>query len=470
MRFALWQRVFVYTVVFLVISQILTYILHRTLLVDNVHQYFANHVKSLVAEFKNQPLEQILFHARVLSHGRSHIWLTHTDGSAIEGQSFSRKTLDEGRVSKTWEQDGLIMVEVETTPSNFWIISPIQLREGVFSLYMMFAPPPNLFLNGFLFQTFVPVLILSIMLALWTAWRISRPLRRLRNEILELSETGPDFTVSVTGKDEISEVAEVVNAMAANLARNVRSIRAFVANASHELRSPLARANLALEIVEESLPQEYVHAPGHEGAWDEEPSAIRKRMASKYLTSLKEELTHMNTLIGTLLLTQKLEVRQEEALMSPMDFSSLCVEVCDRYSPMFARSNLTFETSVKPELQVLGNRTLLLQMLTNLLDNALKYTKKDGEIHFTVSDRSKKCMVCVENSYEQMKDSDLEQIFLPFHRINQPTGTGVGLGLSLVQKTVALHEGEIMAVSTELGLCICIQLPLAQPGGDSHLP
>ncbi len=331
---------------------------------------------------------------------------------------------------------------------------------------MSFGPPPKPLRQGFLIQLFAPVLVVGIALALWMAWSVSRPLRRLRDEVREMSEAGPEHTVTVSGKGEIADVAGAVNAMADSLALHIRAMRSLVTNISHELRSPLARANLALGIVEESLPPGYTLPPDVRDEDGADPADAKKRMAAKYLTALQEELAHMETLISTTLLTQKMEVQHESIAMALLDFSSLCENVWKRYKIMFQRSALVPAGSITPGLLVSGNKTLLMQLLTNLLDNCLKYTSKGGEIRFSLGVRSGKCLLCVENSYDRVDEAKLDHIFDPFYRIDQATGTGVGLGLSLVQKTAKLHGGEIMAVPTEIGLCICMQLPLAEPAGD----
>ena len=462
MRFTLWQRIFVYTIGILVVSQMLAFFLHQALYREDIRRFFATSVGTLAAELEGQSLEMVMAHVRLYWGGQHTIWLTNDDGSALPGMGFTQDDVLQLSIRETWNFDGVTLVEVDKDP-KFWGKASLRLREGTYWLFMSFGPPSNPMRNAFLFQLFAPVLSASVVLALWMAWSVSRPLRRLRDEVSEMAATGPGCKVTVTGKDEIGEVANAVNVMAEALARHVRGMRALLANVSHELRSPLARANLALGIVEESLPQGYTTQPNTEpdsGA-DEVDEGIRKQKTVKYLTVLQEELNHMDTLIGTTLLTQKLDMQQESVPMETVDFSALCEDIWFRYKTMFRRHGLTSAGCVTPGMVISGNKTLLLQLLANLLDNCLKYTSRGGEVRFTLRDRSDKCLLCVENSHEGMDEAALDHIFDPFYRIDQAVGTGAGLGLSLVQKTVQLHGGEVMAVPTDLGLCLCIQLPLA---------
>lgn len=459
MRVTLWQRIFIYTVGLLILSHILSLFIHNALILSDLRHYFAASARAIAADLEGQPLQMVLRHARIYSHSQNRIWVTNADGSALPGSDFSAEPLMQ-RQRKSWEKEGVTLMESHRD-LKLWAVVPVMLSEGPYSLYMSFGSPPRPLRKVFLLQLFASVLIVSCTMGLWMAWRVSRPLRKLRDEVREMSETGPECKVTAAGKDEINDVATAVNTMADSLARNVRGLRALVVNLSHELRSPLARANIALGILEESLPPAYVNPPDAPEGEAESPAAARKRLSARYLAALQEEMAHMETLIGTTLLTRKLEVESENVPMEPVDFSSLCENVWKRYKPMFVRSALVPSDAVTPGLTVSGNRTLLLQLLTNLLDNSLKYASRGGEVRFSLTGHSGKCALRVENSHEGISEADLDHIFDPFYRVDQATGTGVGLGLALVRKTVWLHGGEVKAEPTGIGLCICLQLPLA---------
>ena len=478
MRFTLWQRIFVYTIALLIVSQVFAFILHSTLYREDLLRSFAEASRKTAADLKGYSLETVLTQAKIYNRDARHnIQLTNSDGSPVHGMEFSQRTVLQSTVKDTWEFDDVVLLEVDEDP-KFWGKVSLELREGDYWLYMSFGPPPRPVKSAILFQVFTPVLLVSITLGLWMAWRVSRPLRRLREELREMSRTGPGCKVTVAGNDEISEVAHAVNSMADTLAKHVQGMRSLVVNVSHELRSPLARANLALGIIEESLPPEYGGCA--ESLREERPGEhahspeTRRQMVIKYLAVLQEEMNHMDALIGTTLLTQKLDLQMESTPMDTVDLSLVCENSWERYEPMFTRAGFSLRVEISRGAVIVGNAILLAQMLTNLLDNCLKYTEKNGEIHFSVTIRHGKCCLCIENSHDAMSEAQVDHIFDPFYRIDQATGTGIGLGLALVQKTVTLHKGEIMAVSTDIGLCICLQFPLASsqtPGEEvSRIP
>ncbi len=128
MRFTLWQRIFVYTIGLLLFSQALAFFLHSALMFDDMRRYFANTTRAVVAELEGQPLEMVLLHARIYSHGQQRIRLTNADGSALPGQDFSMDTVMRTRV-KSRELEGLTAVELAGDP-RFLIVAPSGCGKG----------------------------------------------------------------------------------------------------------------------------------------------------------------------------------------------------------------------------------------------------------------------------------------------------------------------------------------------------
>lgn len=460
MRLRLWQRVFVHSILLIVVSQALAFFLFTSLRRDDMAQIMAGSARAMAAGLAGSTPDMALTHIRIYNRSTPHkLWLLNTGGTLALKGGAPQAPLPEGEAVREWTDGGVTLIETDRNP-RVWTTTPLELADGPYRLLMAFGPPPQFMRTGPLIQMLLTVFLVSVTLALWMAWRVSRPLRRLHDEVWEMSRTGPGYTVTVSGNDEIADLAVAVNSLAVDLARHVQGMRDLVINVSHELRSPLARANVALGIVEGALPPEYT---GHlermrEGAGRRPVS--KEEVAAKYLASLQEELTHMDSLIGTTLLTQKLATQKDSMLLGSVDFSALCEEACEKYLPFMARHGFSFERAVTPGMIIRGNRVLLMQLLSNLLDNCLKYTDARGEVCLTLRQRQESCVLCLENSHEPLDPAKLDHIFDPFYRVDQATGTGVGLGLSLVQKTAELHGGNVMAVPTDIGLCVCVQLPL----------
>lgn len=464
MRLRLWQRVFIHSILLVVVSQALAFFLFSSLRRNDMDQFLAGSARAMAAELAGNNLDMTLAHMRLYSGTPHTLWLLNADGSTVSKGRLHQAPLPEGKAVREWTDGDVTLIETDRNP-RIRTMTPLELEEGRYRLLIAVGPPPQPMRAGPLVHMLAAVFLVSVTLALWMAWRVSRPLRRLHDEVREMSRIGPGVAVTVSGNDEIADLAAAVNSLAKDLARHVQGMRDLVINVSHELRSPLARANVALGIVEESLPPEYTgHLAGAREESERRPPG-KEEMVSRYLASLQEELTHMDSLIGTTLLTQKLATQRDSVLLEHVDFSALCEEVCEKYLPFMERHAFRFERTVAPGMAVRGNKLLLMQLLSNLLDNCLKYTDDRGEIRLTLRQRQEFCVLCLENSHEPLDHAKLDHIFDPFYRMDQATGTGVGLGLSLVQKTAELHGGNVMAVPTDIGVCMCVQLPLETCGG-----
>lgn len=291
------------------------------------------------------------------------------------------------------------------------------------------------------FQGIIVLSFIGVVLAFWMARRVSNPLRTLRGEVMEIAGGNLEKRVTVNGKDEITDVAVAVNHMADNLAKHIRSMKELVANISHEMRSPLARMQVTLAMLEEDTAQD--------------------KAAASRVALLGEELSHMNKLIGATLLSSKLDLQNTRELTEKVAFSELCAEMCRRHTPVFTGKNVKFSHSVQENLTFTGDETLLATLVSNLLDNAAKYTEAGGQVFLRLVKFDDKALLEVENTHQPLPEPLLAHIFDPFYRGNTiATGTGVGLGLSLVEKIAALHHGTAMAFNTETGVVFSVAFPL----------
>lgn len=235
----------------------------------------------------------------------------------------------------------------------------------------------------------------------------------------------------------------------------------LLATITHELRSPLARANMAVGIIEDNLPPVAGEAPAEDS----------RTLVTKYLAVLQEELSHMDALIETMLLTHKVQSSSSMSVDELVDFSACCEEMCSRYQVFFGRNRLGFNHNITPGLVVTGNTVLLKQLISNLLDNALKYTSEHGGVWLNLGLRRGAVYLTLENTCDNIAADELDAFFAPFYQLEAGQAKpgprlGLGLGLALVQSTAALHGGDSMAVLTDKGICICVLLSTARESQD----
>lgn len=223
--------------------------------------------------------------------------------------------------------------------------------------------------------------------------------------------------------------------------------RQFTADASHELRTPLTIVNLEAGRA--------LSAP---------------RTAKEYqrvLQVIQSENDLMSHLVTDLLTLARMDAGHEALQKEKLDLSDLALEVIERLEPLAARQKITLETSDLPEVFVLGDRKSLIQMLTNLVENAIKYSNQNKtELDNRVSvltgiiTSQKLAWVRVTDTGPGISAEHIEHLFDRFYRVDksrtrdeedsEPSPTGNGLGLAIVDSIARLHDGKIK-VSSEIG-------------------
>jgi len=266
------------------------------------------------------------------------------------------------------------------------------------------------------------VIALAAVLALASfpvARRIARRLETLEAGVRRLGEGDLSSRVRMDGDDELASLAESFNLTAGRLQRLVEAQRRVLASASHELRSPLARLRMALELSRDN------------------PASAKPR-----LDEAVTEVTELNSLVEELLLAGRLEVQEGIPVEEPVDLGALLSEEA-------ARTGTSVETHA---VTIPGDRRLLRVLVRNLFENAGLHA--GGSVEAGVEAAPAGARLWVADRGPGIPDSERERIFEPFYR---PAGHaegrdgGVGLGLYLVRRIAERHGGTVACLPREGG-------------------
>ena len=245
--------------------------------------------------------------------------------------------------------------------------------------------------------------------------RITRRLETLQASVEALGGGALDARVQVEGKDEVANLATSFNRAAQRIEKLVNAQREMLATASHELRSPLARMRMALELLKR-----------------EDRPDLREQ--------LEKDISELDDLVGEILLATRMQAVEELERDNPVDMLALLGQEAPHYAATLAPAPETNET-----VTVRGDARLLRRLVRNLLDNARRHSD-NGTVEASLgSDANGTVVLRVDDDGPGVAESERERIFEPFYRSpgSRETGEGFGLGLSLVRQIAQRHGGQV---------------------------
>jgi two-component system sensor histidine kinase MprB len=251
--------------------------------------------------------------------------------------------------------------------------------------------------------------------------------------------------IEVRGSDELGRLAASFNQMMEALERSEAAQRRLVADASHELRTPLATLRTNIETL---------------GRRDRVDPAERRQLVG----DLTDELEEMTELVADVVELARLPGENDEAAMrEDVALDELARDAVER-SRRRARE-LSFVERIAPSL-VLGDRQRLGRAISNILDNACKWSEPGGTVEVEVADGR----VAIRDHGAGFSEEDLTRVFDRFWRSDEARGKpGSGLGLAIVQRVAEEHGGTARAANAEGGgAVVSIELPAARPHPESQ--
>lgn len=263
--------------------------------------------------------------------------------------------------------------------------------------------------------------------------RLTRQLETLQRGVEAFGAGQLSHRVKVRGNDEVAAVATSFNRAAARIEELVRSHKSLLANASHELRSPLARLKMAVSLMETAGP--------------ESRAALKQEIESN--------IRELDALVEEVLLASRLDAAKALDRREPVDLLALAAEEATRVDAQVEGQSLV----------VNGDERLLRRALRNLLENARRYGGAEAPLVQVRSD-GRQALVQVCDRGPGVPEDQRERIFEAFYRLpgHAEYAGGVGLGLSLVRQIAQRHDGQVRCEPREGGgSCFSLRLPLGTP-------
>lgn len=296
-------------------------------------------------------------------------------------------------------------------------------------------------------------IIFSALVATLLAYHFRRPILRLANGAKQLADGQFETRLPEQRSDELGELARSFNQLAAKLEQAEQSRRQWVADTSHELRTPISVLRAQLEAIQDG---------------------IRSANPENIALMLRQILS-LNKLIDELYLLARSDLGELSYHFQPVDLRTLVQEECANFSEKFKKAQLSLELQLGEDgiwLQADADR--LRQVLINLLENSVRYTQAGGLVRLTLETgdgyqvdgktHKQSLHLRIEDSAPGLSQSELARLGERFYRAeasrNREQG-GAGLGLAMCKKIIQAHQGRLSFACSDLGgLAIDIQLPL----------
>jgi len=360
---------------------------------------------------------------------------------SLNGQAFSSSNMT---YWKDIDVDGAAIQELLHGRDHvFEIITIPKRREKVRVLYAMLSPAIILqvgqamesysrFLDAFK-GIFITTMTFLIVLAAGVGWfmagRAVSGVEAVTRTAQKISGGNLAERVPVKERgDEIDQLATTFNQMLNRIQALLTEIKEMSDNIAHDLRSPITRirGNAEVTLTTGKSLNEY------------------EAMAA----STVEECDRLLDMINTMLMISKTEAGVDRLAREEIDLGSLVRKACELFEPTAEDKGVSLSCDVQNESHLAGDTRMIQRMLSNLLDNAIKYTPSGGAISISVSENDGQVAVSIRDTGIGLSPSDLPRIFERFYRCDQSRSqAGIGLGLSLARAVARAHGGDITVVS-----------------------
>jgi len=348
-------------------------------------------------------------------------------------------------------------------PSGEWLFVGLLANQPLrqTSVALLFADPPDntslqQALADFsgalalpLCQSAVVGLLVALALATIGSRSVALPLQHLARASADVAKGNYEQRVPVIGPPEVRAVADRFNYMTSQVQRTQQAQQDFLANVSHDLKTPLTSI------------QGYAQAIVDGAAADPVQAA----------SIIYEEASRLNRMVAELTDLARLQAGRMSIQLQPVDISQIITAVGERLSIVAREKGVQLTVYAPPMPEVNGDGDRLAQVLTNLISNAIKYTPSGGWVSVKAQVADSGVEIIVQDNGIGIPPQELPRIFERFYQVDKARGPerGTGLGLAIAREIAQAHGGRIDVVSAGRGkgATFTLWLPVTAPNGSS---
>ncbi len=276
----------------------------------------------------------------------------------------------------------------------------------------------------------VVVLVIAFILIYFITASLVKPLKEMLGATQSFSQGDFSKRVPVSGYDEIGQLAMAFNNMASTLATTENSRRSFVANVSHELKTPMTTISGFIDgILDGTIPEE---------------------RQNQYLETVSSEVKRLSRLVRSMLDTARIEAGELEMNPVVFDISETMRQSVFTFEQAIDEKQLELDGLEKDKIMVYADKDLIHQVVYNLTENAVKFVNQGGRLTVSYRNDGKMVFMSIRNTGQGIEKQEIPQLFERFYKSDKSRSlnkNGVGLGLHIVRSIINYHKGDIVVRS-----------------------
>ncbi len=291
---------------------------------------------------------------------------------------------------------------------------------------------------------FVGAIIISSLIAYFLSQSFSKPLIVINEAAKQISKGNYNTIINLQSNREIKALGDTINDLAKQLSRVEQMRKEFIANVSHEMRTPLSYLQGYTEVLIDGL-------------------ADTEEERDKYLNIIKEETERLRKMVDEILQLSQIEAGHFELKITAFSMEAMIKRTIDKLLPYASKRNISIKLlNIEDDLLLcLGDEARIKQVLINLLNNAINHSYDYGNIIINVYRQNDKIYICIRDFGEGIAEQDIPFIWDRFYTTNKAKmESGIGLGLAIVKNIVNAHGADVTVNSLiGEGTEFCFYLP-----------
>lgn len=276
-------------------------------------------------------------------------------------------------------------------------------------------------------------LVVSVAVAYYLVYRVYKPISQLKEATKHIGAGDYSYRVKIDGEDEFAYLGAAFNKMADDLSALESSRRNFIANVSHELKTPMTTIGGYIDAIMDGT--------------------ISADKQDHYLQIVSNEVKRLSRLVVAMLNLSKIEAGERELSKKEVNLSSMLFEIVLSFEQRIEQNNIeVIGLDSIGDINATVDSDMIYQVFYNLVDNAVKFTDNGGRIALRLSEHNGKAVFRIINECSGITKEDLDKIFERFYKVDRSRHfdtQGFGLGLYIAKTIVGMHGGQITARSTE---------------------